>query len=324
MKKLTKLLLPAVTAGAMLLPTLASAAVHGVVVGNFYFRDSATGQEGTITVQEGDRLRFTVAEEGPGTPHSVHIDELGIHYQKLRPGDTVTTSALNSPGSYELYCAEHLNRGHVATLVVQAAPPPAQPVPTATTAPASPDSGTTTAPAPAPAPDAEPEQTAPARSSTSTTSDASTSSGPTTGSRTATGTTQTDSAASGSAPAAQESAAEGAEGAAEPTYADILVPVGGTEQPEGSAVDASGQGPERGSQQPTGAEQDERARLWWIGVLALAAASAAGVVAYRRSHPPLPPDLAALKVIEDPAPEASDAGADTSDDEQAEVATAQA
>jgi plastocyanin len=116
---------------------ISSAAVRTVDVGNFYFDDSTPG-DGVVSVQAGDQITFRVLDSGPGTPHHVDIDAFNIHSGGLSAGETFTTPALNTPGTYVLYCNLHLNRGHKTTLVVggSATPTPtATPVPTPTAAP---------------------------------------------------------------------------------------------------------------------------------------------------------------------------------------------
>jgi len=113
----TVALLVAAATGTAAFP--AAAALREVAVGNFYY-DDATPGDGMVEADQGDQLRFTVYDGGPGTPHTVEVDELGIHSGSLAAGETFTTPALDTPGTYTLYCQPHQNRGHRATLVVRA------------------------------------------------------------------------------------------------------------------------------------------------------------------------------------------------------------
>lgn len=100
-------------AAALLLVSagLALAATVSVRVGNFYFEDATVG-DGRIVANVGDRLRFVVEDNGNGTPHSVEVDELGIHSGSLARGDVYTTPQLSKAGTFPLYCRPHVNRGH--------------------------------------------------------------------------------------------------------------------------------------------------------------------------------------------------------------------
>lgn len=104
---------------AILVAGPSAAALREVAVRNFYF-DDATAGDGTVEAMQGDQLRFTVYDGGPGTPHTVEVDELNIHSGSLAAGETFTTPPLNQPGTYRLYCKPHQNRGHTATLIVRA------------------------------------------------------------------------------------------------------------------------------------------------------------------------------------------------------------
>lgn len=104
----------AIVAGAVVLGGSAAAATVGVSVGNYYFEDSSVG-DGQVTARVGDQLRFTVVE---GAGHTVTVDALGIDSGQLPIGATFVTPALSTPGNYALYCRSHVNRNHVATLVV--------------------------------------------------------------------------------------------------------------------------------------------------------------------------------------------------------------
>ena len=134
----------------------AAASLRQVTVGNFYYDDDTPG-DGRVDADQGDQLRFVVQDGGPGTPHTVEVDELGVHSGSLAAGETFTTPPLDKPGTYRLYCKPHDQRGHVATLVVRgsstattSAPPPTTAAPAPTTPPttAAPAGGspTTTAP----------------------------------------------------------------------------------------------------------------------------------------------------------------------------------
>ncbi|HET9444087.1 MAG TPA: hypothetical protein VFO65_12235 [Acidimicrobiales bacterium] len=160
----------AMATGLALLAAPAWAALTQVSVGNFYFDDASAG-DGVVAVPVGDQVRFVVMDGGPGTPHTVEVDELGIHSGALSAGETFTTPPLDRPGTYRLYCKPHDKRGHVATLVVGdgvppvTAPPATAPPATVPPAPATTAAPTaTTAPAAAPATTAAPVTTAaPAR-----------------------------------------------------------------------------------------------------------------------------------------------------------------
>ena len=126
----------AMVAGAVL-SVPAAASLRQIAVGNFYFEDESVG-DGTVVAQVGDQLRFSVLDGGPGTPHTVDVDELGIHSGSLASGETFTTPPISKAGTFVLYCKPHDQRGHKAALVVTGTP-----ITTATTAP----STTTTGPA---------------------------------------------------------------------------------------------------------------------------------------------------------------------------------
>jgi hypothetical protein len=115
----------------------AGASLRQIAVGNFYFEDETVG-DGKVEAQVGDQLRFAVLDGGPGTPHTVEVDELGIHSGSLASGETFTTPAIGKAGSFILYCKPHDQRGHVTTLVVSGTSittPTTAPPTTATTAP---------------------------------------------------------------------------------------------------------------------------------------------------------------------------------------------
>lgn len=119
------------------LSSVVFASVNDVRLGNFYYEDATVG-DGKIEIRQGDQLRFITEDNGPGTPHTVEVDELGIHSGGLSTGQTYTTPVINQTGTFTLYCKFHENRGHVTTLVVR-------PSTTTTTPPAT--TTTTTRPA---------------------------------------------------------------------------------------------------------------------------------------------------------------------------------
>lgn len=118
----------------------AGAATRRSSVGNYYFEDEATGDRSKLVADVGDQFTFTV-RQGAATPHTVEVDELGIHSGDLRVGDTYTTPALTRAGTFNLYCRRHEGRGHNTRLIVRArvTPEPTRPptpTPTARTTPA--------------------------------------------------------------------------------------------------------------------------------------------------------------------------------------------
>jgi plastocyanin len=137
---------------SMSVGTPADAAVSQVHSGNFYFEDATVG-DGKIEIRQGDQLRVIMDDNGPGTPHSVEVDELGIHSGGLSSGETYTTPPIQQAGTFKLYCKLHENKGHATTLVVlaNAATPPTTtataPPTTTATAPPSATGTPTTAPA---------------------------------------------------------------------------------------------------------------------------------------------------------------------------------
>lgn len=136
----------------------AFAALSDVRLGNFYYEDASVG-DGKIEINQGDQIRFIAEDNGPGTPHTVEIDELGIHSGGLSTGETYTTPVINQAGTFDLYCKFHENRGHLTTLVVRA-----RSTATSTTKAPAP---TSTAPAPtsaAPKPTSSPSPSLPATS----------------------------------------------------------------------------------------------------------------------------------------------------------------
>ncbi len=128
--KRTGMGLAATAATALLLVLPAWSAVRGVSVGDFYYLDEATGSSTKIVANEGDQLRFKIAEDGNAVPHTVEVDELGIHSGSLQLGETYTTPKLSKAGTFRLYCKPHNRRGHETTLVVQASAPEPSPTPT--------------------------------------------------------------------------------------------------------------------------------------------------------------------------------------------------
>lgn len=125
--------------GAMLAGSAAAATV-GVSVGNYYFEDSTVG-DGQVVANVGDQLKLTVVE---GAGHTVTIDALGIDSGQLVPGAVFVTPALNTPGTYTLYCRTHIARGHATTLVVRGSTTTTtRPARTTSTTPASTTTSTT-------------------------------------------------------------------------------------------------------------------------------------------------------------------------------------
>lgn len=125
-----------VAAGAVV-SVPAGAALRQIAVGNFYFEDE-TVDDGKIEAQVGDQLRFNVLDGGPGTPHTVDVDELGIHSGSLAAGETFTTPPIGKAGTFILYCKPHDQRGHKTTLIVSGTSittPTTAPPATTTTAP---------------------------------------------------------------------------------------------------------------------------------------------------------------------------------------------
>jgi plastocyanin len=124
-------------AGMVLVVWAATITVH---TGSYYFEDATVG-DGKIVASVGDRLQFLIEDGGRGTPHTVEIDELGIHSGALGTSSTYTTPVLIQPGTFLLYCKPHQNKGHYTNLVVLAAATPAPtnaptPVPTSAPTPA--------------------------------------------------------------------------------------------------------------------------------------------------------------------------------------------
>jgi plastocyanin len=137
----------------------AAAAVHQATVGNYYFQDDATNDRAKLVVAKGDQVTFTV-RAAASRPHSVNVDELGIHSGDLLLFETYTTPPLNRPGTFRLYCRNHeRSNNHVASLVVKA--PPTQPTTPATTPATSPPRTATT-------PRLVPSATAPSGASSTT------------------------------------------------------------------------------------------------------------------------------------------------------------
>jgi plastocyanin len=95
------------------------AATIAVRTGSYYFEDATVG-DGKIVAQVGDRLQFLTEDGGRGTPHTVEVDELGIHSGALGTSSTYTTPVLSQPGTFFLYCKPHQNKGHHASLIVLA------------------------------------------------------------------------------------------------------------------------------------------------------------------------------------------------------------
>ncbi len=102
--------------------THALAETRQVSVGNYWFEDDARHDRTQIIVNQGDQITFTI-REGIYPPHTVDVDELGIHSPDLLLGATYTTPPLNTAGTFRLYCRPHEQRGHVTTLAVRATTP---------------------------------------------------------------------------------------------------------------------------------------------------------------------------------------------------------
>jgi len=102
--------------------TRALAETRQVSVGNYWFEDDARHDRTQIIVNQGDQITFTI-REGIYPPHTVDVDELGIHSPDLLLGATYTTPPLNTAGTFRLYCRPHEQRGHVTTLAVRATTP---------------------------------------------------------------------------------------------------------------------------------------------------------------------------------------------------------
>ena len=112
-------MIAAATALAVALP--AHAILRDIDVGNFYFEEVATGARDPIRVDQGDQLRFTV-REGTYPPHDVVIEGYGPEFQsgQLLLFDRFTTPPLDKPGTFDLFCRAHRQRGHETTLIVRA------------------------------------------------------------------------------------------------------------------------------------------------------------------------------------------------------------
>ncbi len=141
------------------------AATVNVHAGSYYFEDGTVG-DGKITAQVGDQIRVYVDDGGgrSGKPHSVNVDELGIHSGSLAKGSVYVTPPLLTAGSFRFYCKFHkaAPNNHWTTLIVSGAtatpkPTPAptsKPTPAPTLAP-----GVTATPKPTLAPGATPTAT---------------------------------------------------------------------------------------------------------------------------------------------------------------------
>lgn len=125
----------ATLAAALLLAAAgrAAAAVRQATVGNYYFQDDATNDRAKLVVAKGDQVTFTVRAAAQ-RPHSVNVDELGIHSGDLLLFETYTTPPLNRAGTFRVYCRNHaVSNNHVTSLIVRA--PPTTSTTPATTAP---------------------------------------------------------------------------------------------------------------------------------------------------------------------------------------------
>lgn len=110
---LVTLLVLFMSAGAL----VGLAAVVNISSGSFYFEDVTVG-DGQITANVGDQLRFVTEDAGRGTPHTVEIPGLGISSGPLATNSTYVTVAIAKPGTYQLFCKPHRNKGHETTLIV--------------------------------------------------------------------------------------------------------------------------------------------------------------------------------------------------------------
>ncbi len=192
MRRRLALPLLALAAGAVFCVP-AGAALREIAVGNFYFEDETVG-DSRIEAQVGDQLRFTLLDGGPGTPHTVDVDELGIHSGSLGAGETYTTPPIGKAGTFILYCKPHDQRGHKTTLVVSGTSvtaPPTAPTTVTTSAPttATTVKATTTTKPPATTISTTPGGGAPSSSPTTTTTARPTTTATSTSSGGATGTT---------------------------------------------------------------------------------------------------------------------------------------
>ncbi len=227
----------AIAAAGTIFSVPAEAALQEIAVGNFCFEDATVG-DGKVEARVGDQLRFSVLDGGPGTPHTVDVDGLGIHSGSLGAGKTFTTPPIDKAGTFILYCKPHDQRGHKTTLIVSPASTSTTPVPTTpTTAPTTttttkatattkPPTTTTTANPSAgssPTTTARPTTTATGAPGTATTGQSTTSSSSATGTSAATGAGADATSTSGSAPATPANAdpVDGA-GAVE----EALAPIG--------------------------------------------------------------------------------------------------
>ena len=107
-----------VTLGALSVPSTASAALHEVSVGNYYYEDDATGARDPLIVKRGDQIRFTI-READVPPHSVNIDAYNVRSGDLLLFETYTTPPLDELGTFTIYCRAHRDRGHITTLIVE-------------------------------------------------------------------------------------------------------------------------------------------------------------------------------------------------------------
>ncbi len=103
---------------ALAVPFTASAALHEVSVGNYYYEHDETGARDPLVAKQGDQIRFTI-READVPPHSVNIDEYGIRSGDLLLFETYTTPPLDQPGTFTLYCRAHRDKGHITTLIVE-------------------------------------------------------------------------------------------------------------------------------------------------------------------------------------------------------------
>ena len=250
-RRLALLLLAGAAGTALAVP--AGASLREIAVGNFYYEDETVG-DGKVEAQVGDQLRFNVLDGGPGTPHTVEIDELGVHSGSLSAGETFTTPPIGKAGTFILYCKPHDQRGHKTTLVVTgtATTPATAPAATTTTTAATPTTATpttvtTTKATPTTKPPATTATTAPPTSgtagssaTTTTTARATSTTAPTTATASGTGTTGTAAPGDPAAPAGTASVSgtpEGSEAGDGTIGETALVPTGrGTVDGESAAA----------------------------------------------------------------------------------------
>jgi plastocyanin len=136
--------------GVWIMATPAESAVNQITVGSYFYEDATEG-DGKIEAKVGDQLQFVFVDNGRGSPHTVEIDELGIHSGNVGTGGTFTTPPLTKPGTYRVYCKPHENKGHFTTLIVHGntEPPPSTTTAESPLSPTTTSTSTTTTMAPA-------------------------------------------------------------------------------------------------------------------------------------------------------------------------------